>query len=181
MALLMDSPRTASVRTLSSVQVISIARSPFEKVLAATSLRKEDVTGWIRLSQQLQHSPLFAEMSANEVAHFLKRSERRPVPVGEILIREGDVGSHFYIVLSGKLKVHKKGQQIGTLTPGDFVGEIALLAPVPRTATVTAVEHTQVLELSRIAFFETLSANVSFSSKIIEVAQERRKKTEMLL
>lgn len=176
MALLMNTPRTASVQALSPVQVISISRSAFEKVLAASSLRKEDVTGWLRISQQLRHSPLFVEMSANEVAYFLKRSHRRPIPSGEVLIQEGDVGSHFYMVLSGTLDVHQKGEKVGTLTTGDFVGEIALLAPIPRTATVTAVEHAQVLELSRNAFFETLSSNVFFGAKIIETAQERRNK-----
>ncbi len=174
MALLMNSPRTASVKALTSVDLISITRSAFEKAVVASGMKREDVTVWLRLSQQLRHSPLFAEMSANEVAYFLKRSQRLPVGPGDVLIQEGDVGNFFYIILSGKFEVHRKGEKIGTLTTGDFVGEIALLAPTPRTATVTAVTHSQVLELSRHAFFETLSLNLAFSSKIIETAQERR-------
>ncbi|MBI3359283.1 MAG: cyclic nucleotide-binding domain-containing protein [Nitrospirae bacterium] len=174
-ALLMDIARTASVQALERSQVISISRHAFERAMETSSLKKEEVTLWLRLSQQLRHIPLFSEMRANEVAYFLKRSQRRPVPSGEVLIHEGDVGSHFYVVLSGKFEVSKKGNPIGTLTANDFVGEIALLSPVPRTATVTALENAQVLELTRNAFFETLSLNFAFGSKIIETAHRRRK------
>ncbi len=174
MALLSDSARTASVQALIPTQIISISRAAFDQAIAASSLKKEEVTLWLRLSHQLRRSPLFSEMTANEVAYFLKRAERRPVPAGEVLMQEGDVGSHFYVVLSGKLEVTKKGKPVGTLDAGDFMGEIALLTTAPRTATVTAVEHSQVLELSRDAFFDTLASNVGFGSRIIETARKRR-------
>ncbi|MBI3358382.1 MAG: cyclic nucleotide-binding domain-containing protein [Nitrospirae bacterium] len=174
MALLRDSVRTASVLALERTQVIAISRDAFEQAIDVSSLKREEVTLWIRLSQQLRHIPLFSEMTAHEVAYFLKRSQRRPVPSGAVLIHEGAVGSHFYIVLSGKFDVSRKGNPIESLGTGDFVGEIALLSSASRTTTVTAVEHSQVLEISRDAFFETLSLNFAFGAKIIETAQRRR-------
>lgn len=173
MALLGDGYRTATVQALGPCQVISIPRNAFQQGIEATGLRQEDVTSWLRLAQRLRHSPLFEGMSATEVARFLKRARRRQVALGEIVIREGDPGDCFYMILSGRFEVRTAGRLIATLGPGDFMGEIALLASVPRTATVAASERSDVLELGRNEFLDTLTSDFTFGLQISETAHRR--------
>jgi len=60
------------------------------------------------------------------------------VPGGTDLMREGDHGDAFFVVLDGHAAVSTAGRRVNVLGPGDHVGELALLDPAPRNATVTA-------------------------------------------
>ncbi|MEO8304960.1 MAG: FAD-dependent oxidoreductase [Betaproteobacteria bacterium] len=79
---------------------------------------------------------------------------------GQEIIRQGDPGSRFYIVSTGKVEVVRRTetheQVLATLGPGEYFGEIALLHASARTATVRAVEDTTVLGIARIAFSEVV-------------------------
>jgi CRP-like cAMP-binding protein len=77
-----------------------------------------------------------------------------PVQVGPggVLIREGDVGDLFYVIVEGEVEVTSHGEHLGTLGPGAYVGEIALLRDVPRTATVVARTPLRLLALHREPF-----------------------------
>jgi MFS family permease len=82
---------------------------------------------------------------------------------GEVVIREGDHGDRFYVVESGGLEVSKEGRFIASLGPGDFVGEIALLRDVPRTATVTATAPTVLQALDRQHFIPAVTGQDEFA------------------
>jgi len=71
---------------------------------------------------------------------------------GEPVIKEGNAGDRFYIVVSGELEVIKGGRREIVRGPGDYFGEIALLRGVPRTATVTALSPVELYALEREDF-----------------------------
>ena len=75
---------------------------------------------------------------------------------GQVIVRQGEPGSRFYIVNAGRVEVVRRdgGQErvLRTLGPGEYFGEIALLQASERTATVRAVEDTRVLSIARHAF-----------------------------
>ena len=73
------------------------------------------------------------------------------------MIREGDVGDRFVLIVSGEAEVSREGTHVVTLYAGDHVGEIALLRDVPRTATVTARTPMELLTLDRAAFLEAVT------------------------
>ena len=67
------------------------------------------------------------------------------LPAGKVLIREGDRGREFFVVISGEVEVRRKGRKRATLGAGSFVGEMALPSKAPRSATVTALTPLDVL------------------------------------
>jgi hypothetical protein len=82
---------------------------------------------------------------------MLERLAGALVPVSvnahDVVMREGEPGDRYYIVSAGSLEVTSGGQPIATNGPGDGIGEIALLRRVPRTATVRAIEDSELYAL----------------------------------
>ncbi len=103
----------------------------------------------------------------------LERVARNLIPVavapGELVIVEGDPGDRFYLIAEGSLEVSRGGAPLAKLGPGDFVGEIALLRNVPRTATVTAAEPSSLRALDRDHF---LAAVTGSPAGAVALAQE---------
>ena len=72
---------------------------------------------------------------------------------GATIVREGEPGDTFYVVVEGEAKVKDaKGRTLSRLIPGDFFGEISLMDGGPRTATVVAETNLTALALSRKDF-----------------------------
>ena len=82
---------------------------------------------------------------------------------GDVVIHEGDHGDLFYVVESGSLTVSKEGRFVASLGPGDYVGEIALLRDVPRTATVNATAPTVLQALDRRHFLPAVTGRDEFA------------------
>lgn len=76
-------------------------------------------------------------------------------PEGHTLIKQGDTGNEFYVVVSGKVKVNVDDKDVATLGVGDYFGEVALLRDEPRTATIIAATKISVLKITREAFKES--------------------------
>jgi cAMP-dependent protein kinase regulator len=99
------------------------------------------------------HIPLFSDLTAQEFIAVALLLVRRVAKIGEVIVREGDPGDSMFIVSTGEVRATllHEGQQVpvATMRDGDFFGEMAVLSGEPRTATVTAVKSTELLELSR--------------------------------
>jgi CRP-like cAMP-binding protein len=102
---------------------------------------------------------LLPEAILESLARALVRVELAP---GEVVIREGDEGDRFYVIESGTVEVTKEGAHVASLGPGDFVGEIALLRDVPRTATVRATSPTVLQALDRADFIPAVTGQGAF-------------------
>ncbi|HSQ77591.1 MAG TPA: cyclic nucleotide-binding domain-containing protein [Nitrospirota bacterium] len=96
--------------------------------------------------------PLFSDLTQEEFNEFTKRMIIHTLPPGKPVVREGESGSSVYILTRGTVKVYStiqnKRVDLAVLQPSDFFGEIAFLTGKPRTATVEAVETTDVLEVA---------------------------------
>ena len=92
--------------------------------------------------------PIFAPMPPAAVEVLARRLVEVSVPAGEAVVREGDPSDRFFIMQSGRVEVTQGDRHLRFEGSGDFFGEIGLLRDVPRTATVTAVEDTELLSLS---------------------------------
>jgi CRP/FNR family transcriptional regulator, cyclic AMP receptor protein len=88
--------------------------------------------------QLLRAVPLFSACTTKEIRILLHIAKRRTVPAGTVIVAEGDRDDRFYAIADGTVKVRRGRRTLGTFGPGEFFGEVAVLDPGPRTATVTA-------------------------------------------
>ena len=98
---------------------------------------------------------LLAELPGQTLRKLSDRMRREQVPAGTLVVREGDDGDRFYVVLSGMLTVTQSLQgDRRVLKPGDYFGEVALAMNTPRTATVRALTPAVVASCDRETFDE---------------------------
>lgn len=105
----------------------------------------------------LQRVPLFSGCSRDELRKVSRRITGLPVVAGHTLVNEGERGQEFFVIVDGRARVSRRGRDVGELGPGDFFGELALLADAPRNATVTAVTPMEAIVLSRREFEAALA------------------------
>ena len=117
--------------------------------------------------------PLFKECSKKEVQAISRLVTPIHVQAGKVLTKEGDPGREFMIIASGTATVRRKGRKVATLGPGDFFGELALLAGVPRTATVIAETDMVVEALNRAEFATLLDESPSIARKVLSAVAKR--------
>jgi CRP/FNR family cyclic AMP-dependent transcriptional regulator len=121
----------------------------------------------------LARCPFFAGLSRNELLELAKVTEDMEVGEGKVLTREGQSGSEFFVIIEGRVSVTKDGQEVRTLGPGEFFGEIALLEDTPRTATVAATTPLRFFVLTRQAFRSMLANQPEIEEKVVAALQER--------
>ena len=117
--------------------------------------------------------PLFAGCSKAELSEIASIADELDLPEGATLIREDDRGREFLIVIDGTVKVTKKGRKLRELGPGSWVGEIALIADVPRTATVVATSPVRLLVITDRAFQHLIRETPSIAAKVLQSLGER--------
>jgi len=123
--------------------------------------------------EALKRSPLFEGLSKKDLAELAKHTEDVDVPAGQVLCKEGQIGSEFFVILEGEAEVTQKGKRIRALGPDDFFGEIALVEPIPRTATVTAKTPLRFFVLTRSAFHALLDRFPGVERKVLRALARR--------
>ena len=106
-------------------------------------------------AHELSRSGLLSSLPGETLAKLGQRMTREDVASGAAVIREGDDGDRFYVVLSGVLATSQESRgPRGLLRPGDTFGEVALAMDVPRTASVRALTPAVVASCDRVTFDE---------------------------
>lgn len=118
-------------------------------------------------------SRLFAPCSRRELRAVARVATVRSIPRGTYLMHEGDPGSTMYVILSGQVRVTRKGRKVAVLGPGDTVGELAVIGPGPRTATVYADTDLEVAEIAKRDFGDLIDEVPAFARKLLEALAER--------
>jgi CRP/FNR family transcriptional regulator, cyclic AMP receptor protein len=121
----------------------------------------------------LQGVPLFASCSKAEIQRLASLADELDLGEGATLIREGERGREFLVIVDGTVSVTKRGKTIRDLGSGDFIGEIALVSDVPRTATVTATSRVRLLVVTDRAFRGLIEEMPSIATKVLQSLGER--------
>jgi CRP/FNR family transcriptional regulator, cyclic AMP receptor protein len=121
----------------------------------------------------LKHVPLFAGCSKKELAHIAILADEIDFRSGKTLIREGEPGREFFVLVVGSAQISWKGKAIDTAGPGDFFGEMALLADQPRNATVTTTSAVDALVVTARSFRDLIGDNPLIALKVMRAVAER--------
>ncbi|HET6147561.1 MAG TPA: Stp1/IreP family PP2C-type Ser/Thr phosphatase [Polyangia bacterium] len=145
---------------------------------AAPDNRAEELTRKIEVLKQM---PLFQHLSYKEIIRVLNVTEVREFSPGQEMIKEGAPGEEMFIVLRGKIRLHKNGAFITNLAAGSHVGEMALVDRGPRSVSATAEERSRVLSLRRREFYQIIRKEPQLSVKLlwsfVQVLADRLRKT----
>jgi len=119
------------------------------------------------IEDTLKKVPLFSQCSRKELTKIAGLSTRVPVRAGKEVTAEGEMGREFLIIVSGAATVHRDGVPVAKLGPGDYFGEIALLAHTPRTATVVADTDLIVDAFNRHEFAALLDTSPTLARELL--------------
>lgn len=125
----------------------------------------------------LKAMPLLSSLPHGEIERLAERAKLEHYGLGDELIKEGTSGSSAYFIVSGSCDVRRKrGSQqrrVATLGPGEFFGELSIIDPAPRTATVTAADDVTVFVLTGYDFNAALKANKSMALYLVKALTKR--------
>lgn len=130
--------------------------------------RDEDRAKRLQLKRDiLARMPLFRPLNDRELLRVLQVTDVVTYRPGQFVMREGDRGEELFIVLSGNLKVVKGETELATLSPGDHVGEMALVRSQPRSASVVSANEADLMVIRRTEFFEILRKEHQLAVKLL--------------
>jgi CRP/FNR family transcriptional regulator, cyclic AMP receptor protein len=121
----------------------------------------------------LKNAPLFEGLSREELTQLARVTEDLEASPGDVLCKEGEIGHEFFVIVDGEIEVTRKGRKLATRGGGEFVGEIALLEQIPRTATVKAKTPLRFFVLTQTDFQHLVNQNPSVERKVLRALARR--------
>jgi CRP-like cAMP-binding protein len=132
-----------------------------------------------RRAELLAACPLFKGIDAEGVAHLADVATAVDFPPGHVIARQGDIGTGFFVIVSGLVRVVRDGTVVARLGPGEFFGELSVLDRLPRNATVAAEDETSCMALASWDFERVLLEQPALTLAILRgVATRLREVTE---
>lgn len=123
----------------------------------------------------LKKVPLFAELDDRELQQIASSMRERRYSAGDTVTQEGRGGAGFFVVEEGEAEVSVDGEPRGTVGPGDYFGEIALINESPRTATLTAKTDMVCYGMTPWDFRPLVETNSAIAWKLLTAMAEKMK------
>jgi CRP/FNR family cyclic AMP-dependent transcriptional regulator len=122
--------------------------------------------------------PLFADLDNRELKEIAGSMKERTFGAGDTVTEEGKGGVGFFVIEDGTAKVTVGGQEVRTLGPGDYFGEIGLIADVDRTATIVADTELRCYGMTLWDFRPLVESNASIAWKMLQALAQRLREAE---
>jgi CRP-like cAMP-binding protein len=126
-----------------------------------------------RAGDELGRIPLFQHLSAKQLAAVDGLVTTIDVAAGRVLIRQGESGREFLVVVDGEAEVRRDGDVIAVRGPGTFFGEMALLLDRPRNASVVAKTAMTIDVIERNDFRRLLDEYPDLHAPLLEATAQR--------
>ncbi|XP_074845264.1 cGMP-dependent protein kinase 2-like [Carettochelys insculpta] len=153
LAVLYNCQRTATVTALTQVRLWAIDRQTFRTVITSQAKRRR-----AEILDSLRGAPSLQGLADAQLSKLLDSMEECTFAPEEVIVREGDEGKNFYIILKGEVQVSRRvaGREelLRVLRTGDHFGELSLLRNIRRTATCRAHGEVVCITLSKVDFQE---------------------------
>src|SRR5579863_10233487 len=124
---------------------------------------------------------LYPKLNSEQIARLSRVGVRRSVPAGEILFDQGTIRRHFYVLLQGAIEAVLPSSQgevrLRLHQPGDFTGELDMLAGRPSLVSARTVDPTDVLELDPVSLRNLLQTDPELGEFVLRVFVLRRTAT----
>ena len=129
------------------------------------------------VEELLRRVPLFSRLDSKHLRTLAASAVERTYPPGDLIVVQGAKGVDFYFIAEGRVEVEKNGQVVGTLGPGQFFGEMALLYDESRTADVRAASPTRCIVLSPWMFWGTVGDDPEALRVLLREVVQRLRET----
>lgn len=116
---------------------------------------------------------LFTALPIPTVEYLANHARENDYPAGEVVMRQGDPGDDFHVIVDGEVDVVIDGDEVKTLGPSDYFGEIAILYDTPRTATVRARTDLTTMSVDAVSFVAVVTGYMGSSDMVTSMAQAR--------
>ncbi len=126
-----------------------------------------------RRTELLGACPLFLGVAPEHLAALAEKATEVEFEPRRSIVHQGEIGTGFFIIADGRVKVVRDGRTLATLGPGEFFGELSVLDGKPRIAQVVAEERTSCLALASWDFEKVLLENPALSLAILRVLASR--------
>lgn len=163
LALLYQTPRSATIAALTDVTTWVLDQMTFKTVIMSSAIKERN----IRLNF-VDNIKVFEKMSRYEKIKLLDGLQVQFFEANDVIVKEGEVGEYFYIIEDGNVECIKEENQqvIRDLSPGDYFGELALIEQEQkRTLTVKAKTDCKLLVLNRETFYRVLGSFTNYLKK----------------
>ncbi len=117
--------------------------------------------------EALANMPLFSKLQERELLRIMQVAEVLTFEAGEEVMREGDRGDELFIVVDGSFQILRGEQVLSEVGPGEHFGEMALIRSSPRSATVRAIEKSELIAIRRTDFFAILRKEYELATKLL--------------
>jgi CRP/FNR family transcriptional regulator, cyclic AMP receptor protein len=129
----------------------------------------------VAAADMLKKVPLFADLDDKELNQVAASMRERRYKAGDTVTQEGAGGAGFFVVEEGEADVNVSGETKGSIGPGDYFGEIALINDSPRTATLTARTDMLCYGMTPWDFRPLVESNSTIAWKLLTAMAEKMK------
>jgi len=123
--------------------------------------------------EMLGSMPLFQGVDSEDLGGIADRTVEVDYAEGGVIVREGEIGTGFFVIVSGAVRVVRDGETVSTLGRGEFFGELSVLDRRPRIAQVVAAEPTACLALASWDLEAVIAEQPRVALAMLRVLAER--------
>ncbi|MBA3394754.1 MAG: cyclic nucleotide-binding domain-containing protein [Deltaproteobacteria bacterium] len=133
----------------------------------------------------LERHPLLVHLAPEQLSNLARSGEIESYNPGEPIVIEGSLGDALFLILSGQVAVHRGAQTFATLQGGEFFGEMSLVEPAPRSASVSAMSPTFLFRLPHDALRDLITNDANAASillvQVVKTLSERLRRANQML
>ena len=144
-----------------------------------------DILGFVPNPTLLERHPLLTNLTSQQLERISQAGEVESYNPNEQIVVEGSLGDALFLILSGQVAVHRGAQTFATLSGGEFFGEMSLVEPAPRSATVTSMSATFLFRLPHDALRQLIAEDPHASSvllvQVVKTLSDRLRRANHML